>query len=484
VSGGGKNTDSVTGAVLDYFAITGTGAHKGCIENNGNPAEVVRPGVSIKARVRIRKSTSATGTFHVYFVTATGDANDAAPKGSLSIDLSTVSSTGWRVLGGEVLSAANNTMTPDWRLRISGGAGAGTLGGTVIGNTHKVYIDYIELYVDGEDQNPSLVRWSRPEDVESYDALTGFQFVGPNDGQKITSAFPLRGNLYYVKERALYSTYDSGAAEPAFWPVETVSTSVGSPSSKGVALGDGWAVIAARSGLYIFAGGAPVKISHNIQPTWDLIDWAYGYQIWTEVDVEKQLVYVGVPINPDTSSPGLAHPTYIIVCDYSGKTLPDADCDFTVWTTQSRCASFMEISTGERLLMQGRGTQNKVGYFDETTTAEFGTTARDVHYRTGFLETGPERELAGFLTCFAYGDADMTPTLYGPASDDAGATVQPEVLGTVTLEDFPENEIEWTSSFRGDRVAVELATDADEFAVDTLTLWMKAKPGDPKRGAR
>jgi hypothetical protein len=59
--------------------------------------------------------------------------------------------------------------------------------------------------------------------------------------------------------------------EPSLWAVEEVSNAVGTPSAHGIGFGEEWVVIAGRSGLYYFDGGGPVKLSQEIQPTWDAI---------------------------------------------------------------------------------------------------------------------------------------------------------------------------------------------------------------------
>ncbi len=72
-------------------------------------------------------------------------------------------------------------------------------------------------------------------------------------------------------------------------------TTVGTPSVDGVDVGEDWAVIADRSGLYIFDGGEPVKISQEIQPLWDTINWAAGHTLWVRVDTRAKRILVGVP---------------------------------------------------------------------------------------------------------------------------------------------------------------------------------------------
>ncbi len=122
----------------------------------------------------------------------------------------------------------------------------------------------------------------------------------------------LRGQLYFVKEHSIYSTQDDGVNEPADWTLSEVSRTVGTPSVHGVDVGEDWAVIADRSGLYIFDGGEPVKISQEIQPLWDTINWAAGQTLWVRVDTRAKRILVGVPIAPATQ------PNRILVLDYRG----------------------------------------------------------------------------------------------------------------------------------------------------------------------
>jgi len=69
-----------------------------------------------------------------------------------------------------------------------------------------------------------------------------------------------------------------------------VSRTVGTPSVAGVDTGEDWAVIAGRAGMYIFDGGEPVKISQEIQPLWDQINWAAGQTLWVRVDTRNKRI--------------------------------------------------------------------------------------------------------------------------------------------------------------------------------------------------
>ena len=158
-----------------------------------------------------------------------------------------------------------------------------------------IYVDDIEIFPTAQPFNVSQVRGSGAENPESFDALTGVLSVAESNGQAVRAAFKLREQLYFVKERSLYVTQDDGTNEPDRWTISEVSRSVGTPSVNGVDVGEDWAVIAGRDGVYIFGGSEPVKISQEIQPTWDQINWLYGHTIWIRVDTRNKRVLVGVP---------------------------------------------------------------------------------------------------------------------------------------------------------------------------------------------
>src|SRR5229473_1724139 len=128
----------------------------------------------------------------------------------------------------------------------------------------QLYIDSIEIFPTAEPLNSSLVRASRVEDPESYDGIDGLLSIAENNGQAIRAAFKLPKRLYFVKQHSLYVTQDDGTNEPALWSIAEISRRLGTPSVRGVGIGEDWVVIAHRTGLYIFNGGEPVKISQEI----------------------------------------------------------------------------------------------------------------------------------------------------------------------------------------------------------------------------
>ena len=232
--------------------------------------------------------------------------------------------------------------------------------GTPAPNGESFLVDNIEIFSTAAPQNSSLVRASNTEQPESYDGVSGILDVAVNNGQGIRAAFKLRNLLYFVKERSLHVTADDGVNEPALWSVEEISNKVGTPSAHGVGFGEEWVVIAGRAGLYLFEGGEPVKISQEIQPTWDSINWQYGHRIWVQVDIEKKRILVGVPLGTATE------PSVVLVCDYTqglGDPLamlsaPGNSRKWTPWFISGNCCGIIERPSGVAQIYFGNNAAN------------------------------------------------------------------------------------------------------------------------------
>ena len=54
-----------------------------------------------------------------------------------------------------------------------------------------------------------------------------------------------------------------------------------------------------------------VKLSQEIQPTWDAINWEYGQNLWVQVDTQHKRILVGVPMGSATQ------PNQILMLDYT-----------------------------------------------------------------------------------------------------------------------------------------------------------------------
>ena len=288
------------------YSILGDGATatRGLITQSAvtdyNGAPRLQPNTGYSARAQVRMTGTLTqGTLHVQIYSASlgiSTTGIAAPAAQ-------VTTGAWKEFIAPITpSSGFSTIPPDLVLRVYADgtptSGAGFL------------VENIEIFATAEPYNTSLVRASFAEDPESYDGVSGFLNVSEDDGQAVRAGFLLRERLYFVKERSIYVTEDDGVNEPASWTINEVSRTVGTPSVAGVDTGEDWAVIAGRAGIYIFDGGEPVKISQEIQPLWDQINWAAGQTLWIRVDTRNKRILCGVPIGTATS------PNRVLVLDY------------------------------------------------------------------------------------------------------------------------------------------------------------------------
>jgi hypothetical protein len=346
-------------------------------------------------------------------------------------------------------------------------------------------VDNIEVYETNAAANPSLVRASGTEEPEAYDGVTGIMSIAENNGQGIRAAFTLRNNLYFVKERSMYVTANDGVNEPSLWQVEEVSNIVGTPSAHGVALGEEWAIIAGRSGVYLFDGSEPVKISQEIQPSWDAINWQYGQLIWVQVDTQRKRVYIGVPMGSATA------PNQVLMLDYTEGfgdplvamlTAPERSRKWAPWTIGANCAALIERPAGVAQLFFG--TNNSSGKILGLTPGTFSDDGAAINsfYSTAYLAaTGPAlsgRNLFGYLTAYVQGSGSLALAALSPGD------VVSTALGVWTLAAPASRDMEQFTNVLAERVSYQFGTNAagSWFSLTKLAPWAKPDPFAIVRG--
>ena len=344
-------------------------------------------------------------------------------------------------------------------------------------------VDNIEIFETNAAQDASLVRGSATEAPESYDGVSGIMSIAENNGQGIRAAFTLRNNLYFVKERSMYVTATDGVNEPALWQVEEVSNQVGTTSAHGVGYGEEWVVIAGRSGLYYFDGSEPIKLSQEIQPTWDAINWQYGHRIWVQVDIQHKRVLIGVPMGSTTT------PNQILMLDYSEGMQdplltmlypPARSRKWAPWMISANACGLIERSTG--LAQVFFGTSNSTGKIYGLTPGAYSDDGNAINsfYATAYLAaTGLSgRNLFGYLTGYVQGAGSLALTALSPG--DVTATA----LGNWTLASPASRDMEQFTNLLAERMSYQVGTDAagSWFSLTKLVPWAKPDPFAIVRG--
>jgi len=453
----------------------------------------IAPNIGYSVRARVGPLPPLTqGTLQIHLFSSSAGINTTG----LVVTTAQVNALPDNTVGefSDVLTAPLVSIPSDLVLRVYADGTPNSGGGFIVDN--------IEIFPTAQPYSPSLVRASRAEDPESYDGINGLLSVSENDGQAMRSAFVLRGQLYFVKEHSIHSTQDDGVNEPADWTITEVSRTVGTPSVDGVGVGEDWVAIAHRSGLYVFSGGEPVKVSQEIQPLWDQINWAAGHTLWVRVDTRAKRILVGVPIGSATQ------PNRILMLDYrglhtaeeiaamasvnssasSGRILAGGRArKWAPWRITANSAALIERPDGTARFFLGNGAGNgKIYDLSDSQFSDDGA-AISSYYTTAFLpgvddegslQVGTHRKLFSYLTCYAEGAGNLSLSAF-PVNQ-----AFPTALVPLPLTSPASRDLELPINVVGERVAFQVGTSQPGawFRLSRFVPSLKPDPWAPVRG--
>jgi hypothetical protein len=460
----------------------------------GAPLIQANTDYTVRARVAIN-ATITQGTLHIHLFSPTAGIN------TTGLQLSVAQLTTNFVEYSAQLTAPTAAIPSDLVLRVYAD-GTPTLNG-------QFYVDSIEIAPTAQPANTSLVRASRVEDPESYDGIDGLLSIAENNGQAIRAAFKLRERLYFVKEHSLHVTQDDGTNEPALWSIAEITRRLGTPSVRGVGIGEDWVVIAHRTGLYIFNGGEPVKISQEIQPTWNQINWQYGHTLWVTVDTKERRIFIGAPFGAATS------PNRVLALDYRDldnaadiasrppvnigltgrKTATDKTRKWSPWSIAANSCALIERPDGTATVVFGAGTPasggsgtptGKIYQLNNAQLSDDGI-AIPSYYTTHFfperpveeaLQLGAHRKLFSYLTMYVEGAGSLGLTSFIDSSS------APQAQQSLPLSSPATKDLELPINILGERVAFQVSTNQSGawFRLQKFIPSLRIDPWSPVRG--
>ncbi len=500
-AGGGRDT---TDAAIwgGAYSILGDGVTptRGLItqtavaDYQGVPRLSANTNYSVRGRVRAT-GTLLQGTVHINLYSALAGISTTG----ISVPAAQVSASAWTEFIAPLTPAFGlGTIPTDLVLQVYADGtptnGAGFL------------VENIEIFATATPYNTSLVRASFADDPESYDGVTGYLGVSEADGQSVRAAFVLRERLYLVKDRSCFVTDDDGVNEPAAWTITEVSQTVGTPSVSGVDTGEDWAVIAGRAGIYIFDGGEPVKLSQEIQPLWDQINWAAGQTLWVRVDTRNKRILCGVPIGIATSA------SLILVLDYRGlqsaaEIAALGSIQFSTlsgklysvgrsrkwcpWNITANCCTLAERADGTAQMFLGNGLvsgagNGKIYQLSDTQYSDDGAAINSYYTTYFFLSSDLEqtyqvrshRKLFAYLTMYAEGAGNLNLSAF---VDNEGF---PTALAPLPLSSPSPKDLEMPINLLGERVAFQVGTNSPGawFRLERFIPSLLPDPWAPVRG--
>ena len=267
---------------------------------------------------------------------------------------------------GTITSISSGSATPvtitwnisDAQLRSIGSQGAGTLAD-----------DYFAL-ISAQSANGNagnlpfytkfVLQWGpRLVWVVNYGGTDGFFISEPNNPQwisatqhflqlpgqlPISTAFVLRGLLYFVSPSGgIFAYTDNGGRPIYFSPPFVADHVIGTPAPFGVTTdetGNGYALIAAPQGLYVFNGFTmpELPISYYATPDWEQIDWSKPTQVFVKDHTQDRKFIVQATL--------LSGSPAIFSFDYTlGRTLEQVN--YSQWTisgTQPQAIELVQLS--------------------------------------------------------------------------------------------------------------------------------------------
>jgi hypothetical protein len=266
------------------------------------------------------------------------------------------------------------------------------------------------------------------DNEEGIDGVTG-KFGPVTDTRKVMDFAVLRETFYMLTQEPsgrLHETTDNGTTEPSGWEVNEVGANCGALSAFSITKsqaddtaasgGEEWMAWASLSGARIFGGSYPDKISQEIQPDWDSINFAASKTVWCLNDPVARALYFGIPQGTATAPSKILFMSYRELdsaqsiaasppfrVSFSGKLIAtDNSRKWSLWNVAANCASLMYRTAGNLsiVLGGGNGVTPGVGGFanvytlnpQKYTDDDYGLVS-SFYFTYGFLNRGEEQAL-------------------------------------------------------------------------------------------
>ena len=346
-------------------------------------------------------------------------------NGSFTIPFASMS-TSYKIFSGTLLTTVFPTVPNNLILELFT---------TNLGPTNDVEIDRIEIFPTAIPILTTTVYASYAGLPEQVDAVTGQVKFESENQQPVNGAVVMYDTFYALKGWAgtapgasLYSLQATANLEPSDWAEPEVAQKSGAIGVLAYDFGEQWIVMANRNGLYLFEGGQPGKINHEIIDVWNLINWTAAKTIWVRNDVVNRRLFIGVPMSTPNFylpyAPVVRNPTspnVILMLNYQGMdsgdqiksepqmhttmfgtlTAIDMRRKWSIWQIPSPYAaicqfknSFTHETDQEIYICNGRGN-SKIYQLDPTAQTDDGILIDSVYTTAGLVPAAKRAEVQG-----------------------------------------------------------------------------------------
>ena len=288
-----KNTNTTTQTVGTIFQTAYLDTYN---------VAIIQPNTAYSVRVACSApSGNIHGTLVVDLVSySSGAGFNTTSYGSFSVPLASMSTVDQVFIGSLLNSEFVGNVPSNLVIRVqlvNAGPGA------------DCAIDRIEVYPTDTPYLKTQVYGSYVGQPEAIDASStgGIIDTTSENAQPCMGAFVMRDLLFLLKTNSMYSTQDNPNSEPGGWGLHEVSNKVGAIGINSYDVGEEWALMACRAGIFGFNGGQPTKISQEIWNLWEQINWNAGNTIVLRNDIVNKRMYCAIPlptgVNPATGLP-------------------------------------------------------------------------------------------------------------------------------------------------------------------------------------
>lgn len=158
-------------------------------------------------------------------------------------------------------------------------------------------------------ETPSGALISLPGDPETVMGSTGTLEVAETDGQNLMGFVDWHGIQYALKEASGHEVNPSND-DPVNWTYTKRWDGVGPCGLRAFDSNMRFIVFVHRTGVWVFMGDTPERITKEIPITWARVNWAAAQTIWVKIDEDTKEILVGVPLDRATV------PSHILSCNY------------------------------------------------------------------------------------------------------------------------------------------------------------------------
>jgi len=310
-------------------------------------------------------------------------------------------------------------------------------------------VDHLQITVARPAVELGVVRFSEPFDPEHVDGVSSAVLVGQGDGQAITAITQLRAFCYILKQNSLWVCFDDGVSDPSQWFLSVIDQASGCAAPRLLVNTSSFFAFASAYGFFLYVGGRPIKLSQEIQPTWDAINWSAG---WTGHALWDPLHSVFYTFLPDQSS---SMPTRTLLLDVSeGIGTPEdpqgRKWGYDIWPQQLGGSVLYLAPDGTRqIMLAGNKVYTHTGLTDDGVPI-------DAIYDTAYVKAGDRgQDLFLGVELYVQGSGTLYPRLKG-TDDVVIAAAQP-----VSLMQSPGQVSTLYFNLEAERAKIEVeSTDA------------------------